>query len=491
VIFERAALFHDNIFEGPALFSMAEFHDECRFIGTNFKSTVTFDRSTVHGFTMFGPVCFEQDASFQEAKFQSQAIFSPNVVFRGHARFGGHYGNVFHDARGKILYQAAIFADGVNFGGAVFESWAGFDGVRCRGTANFFLCRFQADVSFEDVVIDGPVLSFHRASFVQTQKEWSVSSSEYVVLDAASFTQTLTLKVDTKALTCSRANFLGGAVVRVNGAVVVIEGSHFEKTSLFTAGESDNTSAGRSQLISLRRTNVENLALNLDLRRCRFQDAHRLDKLRIEGCDLFAVSPRGWTIRHPWPPSLRWTRRQVLAEECDWRYQRQKRPEWRILPEDGLVREFTALDPEQIANIYRALRKGREDNRDVAGSSDFYYGEMEMRRQSRSSSSSWGERAVLFLYWLTSGYGTRVLRPLTLLFATIFSFAALLHSWGFARPVSFPRSLVYAAAYAVSLSYENKLDLTALGEALQIGLRLLGPLFLGLILLSIRGRVTR
>jgi Luciferase-like monooxygenase len=36
--------------------------------------------------------------------------------------------------------------------------------------------------------------------------------------------------------------------------------------------------------------------------------------------------------------------------------------------------------PREIATIYRALRKGREDNKDEPGAADFYYGEMEMRR---------------------------------------------------------------------------------------------------------------
>jgi hypothetical protein len=42
----------------------------------------------------------------------------------------------------------------------------------------------------------------------------------------------------------------------------------------------------------------------------------------------------------------------------------------------------------------QALRKGREDNRDVAGAVDFYYGEMEMRRQSPSSGSSRVPRGI-------------------------------------------------------------------------------------------------
>jgi hypothetical protein len=57
-----------------------------------------------------------------------------------------------------------------------------------------------------------------------------------------------------------------------------------------------------------------------------------------------------------------------------------------------------ALTVEEIAWIYRALRKGREDGRDEAGVADFYYGEMEMPKRilarcpagsSRRSTDDW------------------------------------------------------------------------------------------------------
>jgi hypothetical protein len=41
------------------------------------------------------------------------------------------------------------------------------------------------------------------------------------------------------------------------------------------------------------------------------------------------------------------------------------------------------LDPRQIAGLYRALRKGREDIKDEPGAADFYSGEMEMRRRAQ------------------------------------------------------------------------------------------------------------
>src|SRR5271154_4185370 len=80
------------------------------------------------------------------------------------------------------------------------------------------------------------------------------------------------------------------------------------------------------------------------------------------------------------------------------------------------------LDPGQIAGLYRALRKGREDVKDEPGAADFYYGEMEMRRHARplsdgkldrhSAATSGGgvERGILTAYWLVSAYGLRAAR---------------------------------------------------------------------------------
>jgi hypothetical protein len=49
------------------------------------------------------------------------------------------------------------------------------------------------------------------------------------------------------------------------------------------------------------------------------------------------------------------------------------------------------LDPGQIAGLYRALRKGREDLKDEPGAADFYYGEMEMRRRARPAGDPDGQ----------------------------------------------------------------------------------------------------
>jgi hypothetical protein len=149
------------------------------------------------------------------------------------------------------------------------------------------------------------------------------------------------------------------------------------------------------------------------------------------------------------------------------------------------------LEPDRIAGLYRQLRKGREDSRDEPGANDFYYGEMEMRRRS----GPLAERFILWLYWLVSGYGLRASRALLALAITIAVLGAVpITLWGFRPHLSYGRSLLFAVQSSISLlrapttapSHE-----TAGGQVIEIFLRLAGPLFFGLALLALRGRIKR
>jgi hypothetical protein len=198
--------------------------------------------------------------------------------------------------------------------------------------------------------------------------------------------------------------------------------------------------------------------------------------------------------------------------------------------------------------LYRALRKAREDNKDEPGAADFYYGEMEMRRHARHDQAReerrrrhWGtwaaarvEHAILWLYWLVSGYALRAWRALAAFVALLVLFAAVCVYWGgFASPatsiavgpvptttapggsaptarssppstppaaptsttatgdISFGGALVYGARTVIGLARDPQPRLTRRGDVAQILLRILGPVLLGLAILSIRGRVKR
>jgi hypothetical protein len=190
----------------------------------------------------------------------------------------------------------------------------------------------------------------------------------------------------------------------------------------------------RPRILSLRGADVRDLVLSsVDLRACRFIGAHNLDQLRLEAIIDLAQPPAdlrsGWLV----PPVWRWTRRRTIAEEHRWRCTQAKHAGWypRSCRMRHLGRQEQSLRPADIAPLYRALRKGREDSGDQPAAADLYYGEMETRRHDWTTSSS--QRILLWLYWLAAGYGLRASRALVCLFGVLIVATALLITVGFAR----------------------------------------------------------
>jgi|tagenome__1003787_1003787.scaffolds.fasta_scaffold20937837_2 hypothetical protein len=155
---------------------------------------------------------------------------------------------------------------------------------------------------------------------------------------------------------------------------------------------------------------------------------------------------------------------------------------------------------DEVAGIYRSLRKGREDAKNEPGAADFYYGEMEMRRQRDTATTaasdpprtaSRSERRLLGLYWLVSGYGLRASRALVALALAIVLLAIPLWLWGFRPDRSYGEAMLFATQSSVSILRAPQAELTTLGQLTEIVLRLAGPLFFGLALISVRGRVKR
>jgi hypothetical protein len=70
-------------------------------------------------------------------------------------------------------------------------------------------------------------------------------------------------------------------------------------------------------------------------------------------------------------------------------------------------------------------------------------------------------------------------------------FAILFSLWGIEGDASLGEALIFSVQSTASLFRAPMEDLSAVGKLLEVALRLLGPLFLGLALLSLRGRVKR
>jgi uncharacterized protein YjbI with pentapeptide repeats len=290
--------------------------------------------------------------------------------------------------------------------------------------------------------------------------------------------------------------FLEGAAVQADSGQIALDNSDFRRPSILSGAELDlplffTLRGSMARVVSLRQTDLVNLTIdNVSLESCRFAGAHNLDKLRFNGASLFRDAPSGFSWdRWPW----RLTRRRVLLEEAEWRH-RCRRPwsnRWEPLDWPREFGPVEHLEPPDIADLYRRLRKSREDEKDEPGAADFYYGEMEMRRL--ASETPRGERLILTAYWALSGYALRSSRALSAL--TVLTVGLSFALWRFGFATIHDHRLGYWGALTYSLGaatlHPPARHLTTTGEAMTIGFRVAGPVLLGLALLSIRGRVRR
>jgi uncharacterized protein YjbI with pentapeptide repeats len=531
--FARAS-FNQATFGDRASFEGATFGDLASFEGATFGDGASFDRATFRKGALFVGATFDSAwfvnvtfgdlASFEGATFGDGALF-PGATFDRAMFEGAAFGNYawFHGATfDSAWFEGATFGDRAQFDGATFDR-AMFERVTFGDHTSFERVKFADLVSLDDAKIGdwarlGPVVA----------KE--------LTLRRAIFGRAPDLVISADRLRCPQAKFPDGGRLRVRWAEVTLDNTDFGRHSVLEAAPASEefTEIGETELIEdaltgaqthrtaqprpicLAGCDVHNLLLvDCDLRACRFAGAHNLAALRLEGTITLPSTPEGWQAAwRTFPPLWRWERRQTIAEEHYWRQLQARSQGWRGAPTRSpspYVAEWhdrgergdpsNPYGPPEIAGVYRALRKGREDNKDEPGAADFYYGEMEMRRHARGNASNRPgtrprgrvERGILTAYWLVSGYGLRAWRALAWLAILTAAFAVAFHLIGFTNPPqpdSYWTSLLYSFRATLSLT-DDDVKLTAWGKLLQALLRISGPLLLGLALLAVRGRVKR
>src|SRR6266540_2889581 len=494
----------------------------------NVAKGVTFSAELLDELLAALPRDDEDHYVFRQADFYGATLPGIKLVgarFDGRARFEGT------NFVGGAVFDRACFHGSASFGEAGFGC-ARFDGARFPGDAWFRKASFQQEASFDnasfqrDASFDGAAfhsdVSFGGARFPQARDLGPVLVRGRLTLEDAVFDQPVRIQAAAAVVDCSGARFSGGAQLRLRYAAVALADANLAEPVILAGvppfpgvddadlahylewPASEAGAAWRPRLLSVERADVAGLHLaDTDLRACRFSGAQNLDRMRIEGVPLLARPPGPWRAR-----------RVTVAEEHQWRSElgerRRDRGGYLRLdqPNDrgwypsacqpptyplGLIREAPVVEPVRIAAVYRELRKGREDAKDEPGAADFYYGEMEMRRHSPTAPAA--ERAILTLYWLASGYGLRAWRALTALALVIGLVGVAFSQVGFHRPhPSLAVGWLYALQATVSLEGKARQlsgQLTLPGGLLRVGLRLSGPVLLGLALLSIRNRVKR
>jgi uncharacterized protein YjbI with pentapeptide repeats len=475
--FKGSVTFHESTFDGQAWFTEARFED-----------TVDFNAATLD-LTLFSDAQFEGTATFEETTFQSSARFSA-------ARFNDDF------------WCGAKFTKGADFARVRFGGLVSFGGSIFSGPSFFTDATFTGLAFFERVIFD--FASFEGARFESTAWLGPIIAKQLFLERCVWVEPAQVQVVATDRIVCNGSKFPSGGYIRVAQAALTLEGAQFPVPCFvgddsetfpwdrFLPEEEDKPEkvpvpqVQRPAVLSMERADLAGLVLTgVSLRSCRFTGAHNLDKLRLEGGVEFAGVPSNW----------HWMRRQTLAEEHAWRAAHEKgtrRLGWsaheRWSTDQWAISSDRMPDAGEIANLYRSLRKGREDNKDEPGAADFYYGEMEMRR--RASATPRSEQFILWLYWLTSGYALRAWRALATLLLTILVISGLFVAFGFddtstAADTSFLGAAIFSFRTAIGLLRDPQPTLTLAGDVLQIVLRLAAPVLLGLAVLSVRGRIKR
>lgn len=440
---------------------------------------------------------FAEPAYFDGATFLKKANFN-GALFAAHADF-----------------DRVTFEDAACFGKAIFEDHAGFGDASFIGPTSFRGAKFRSYADFEGAKAAN-AMCFKEATFGVVRQIGPLLVSGPLVLEDCVFTEHVTVEVAADEVRASGARFADGVRLLVRRATVALEHADFGRPStlsratswsaaVVSRSDAPQVDEPQPRLSTLRGAQVSTLSLSdIDLRTCRFFGAHGLESLNIE-------------------PSCRWPRtpasalvidRQILAEEANWRREVARhglaRRAWgaealrsggETDDEGPRATESEYLQPEQLAALYRALRKAREDNKDQAGASDLYYGEMDMRRHvalpaygERGRTRACCDKAILTLYWLVAGYGSRASRAFLSLLVVLAASALALQRWGFTRTPPLSRGVLFATESTSSLlrvAHASRYRITTDGEAIELVLRFLGPLLIGLALLALRSRVKR
>jgi uncharacterized protein YjbI with pentapeptide repeats len=455
------ASFHRAQFLGDAVFDGAQFSGFARFDEAQFSGEARFYGARFLGDAAFGGVVFSGEAGFYRAQFSGQAWFH-EAQFSDTARFNemqfsGAAG--FNDVQfsGQAWFHEAQFSDRAVFDEAQFGGYAGFGGARFLGDARFREAQFSGPAGFDEAQFGGHA-GFDQAQFVEMSLFGPVVCAKDVDLSGAVFEAPVALEIAACEVHCERTRWESTATLRLRYATVDLSDAVWSFPVAVTAHpapfRSGTTVADESLLagaedrvrvVSVKGVDAAHLVLaDTDLSDCLFSGAFHLDQLRLAGRCIFAPAPTGLHRRRSiWP--YRWTRRRTLAEEHHWRAHTADQPalppgqessprHWRTgphHPDPGLT-----PDPEDVAALYRQLRKAFEDGKNEPGAADFYYGEMEMRRHDRTATPP-SERVLLWGYWLLSGYGLRASRALGWLVAAVATTVLLI--MGLGLPDSSPK----------------------------------------------------
>lgn len=456
------------------------------FDGFNFPYYINFNGATFHQSLIFRNCTFKSSLSSSFAFFNGGAPSFVDVDIDGLVDF-----SYAHVERTSVGFTSARFGD--RFSADGFE-----------GTIFFRKCQFESEFQMASAATQS--IQIEQCSF-KGQLALSGTSCSSLILDQSDLSSTyflgpikadnitvrqtvfgcrINLDLEASSLDLSGSRF-------VEGGQLDVKCTNLDLTQL-GAGRpiriSGSQAGTKPIVLSLRDADTGLMTFsNVDMSRCQLYGARDLRNVIIESNVTF--------LRNPGPFR---TMRKCIADEyllrIDWGH-RSWRKKWEAIVDESGQDSHTfnhapmeANAASQVSGVYRELRHSYEAKKDWLGASDFYYGEMEMRRL--DSFSPILDRSIVYLYWLASGYGLRVWRALFSLLLTV-AIGALFFFLGMDSP-SQNSSIFYIfliSIRSVIPGLSARADLSYVGQLNEIALAIIGPVLLALTALAIRERTKR
>jgi len=424
--------------------------------GADLRGATFGDRADLRGAT-FGDRADLSGATFGDRADLSGATFGDGADLSG-ATFGD-----------RANLRGATFGDGADLSRATFGDGASLAETWFVGNASLAIATFRRQQRAIGPLYAGGAIDFHGAQFgIETRLE---VDADRVVLSRAVFAGPVEVRALRARIEASETRFEGRAAIgRLDPArrpQTKIPGNPRQDREGALLRHAD---AADASVWSLRRTDVSQLTIaGVRIDEARFAGAQGLERLRL--IDTSFEKRAG---------------RQRVAEEAllDAGEEEPTADEQRM--------GHPKATAEQVAEIYRSLRKSREDSADAPGGNDLYVGEQEMRRRALRELpiATRGHRALLALYAWVGGYGVRSVFPSAALVVLLGAGWALAIWIGLKTGDTFD-ALVFVLRSVLLLPNSDNVTTTTAGDGLQVVLRVLGPLLIGLIALGVRAQVKR
>jgi hypothetical protein len=451
-LFYGKTRFHAILIGGRTGFHKAKFHGKADFISSHFREDVSFNEAIFNVDADFTSARFDSNIDFSSAQLRGEAEFnSAEIIGRTNFSAAEFFGDAyFSPARfgAETNFRIAKFHGDCNFGSAVFAREAGFGGARFEGNAYFSKAKFKRGVVFDTARFAGDA-NFKGARF-----------DAFASFNTTRFNAEAIFK---EAIFGENTDF---------SAAQFMESAYFEK-SVFSKNLKFFNAVFHQDCLFINA--IFKSAVFADFGQARFMDLARFMKNTIdEGAEFYFGETTFEKPEHVYFHSLKMQTRWFINvdirkfnfENIVFPILQEYIPTERELPKAGQmlqrleeIRGNTLPDDiaeprELLITVYRRLADNAEENKRFEEASNFRYIAMELARGGVGMSSSLKNLSfrilgtvksidkyskdftnlfftkigvksagsfnpLLWLYWLSSGYGERSWR----------AFMVLLYIW--------------------------------------------------------------